>query len=374
MIDKELKILMLEDQQDDAGLIERTLRKENIKFTYKRVDDETAFINALEEFKPDLILSDHALPQFNSIEALKICRKRNYNGPFILVTGAVSDEFAVMCIKYGADDYVLKSNLSRLPVAIKSALDQRLHEQTRRHQEEEIRKQNEELIKINRELDSFVYSISHNLRSPLASILGLVNLARIEGATSGIKAEQYFELIGQSARKLDDTLKEILDYSRNARIEVVASKISFTQVLDDVFAQLKYMKELDFIEKRINVKDDIGFYSDQYRVSIILLNLISNAIKFADFKKDKAYISIDITVSADSATIEVSDNGIGIDESLLPKIFDMFYRGTQHAEGSGLGLYINREVVKRLGGNITISSKPGKGTKLVVTIPNLIKY
>src|SRR6267378_5381745 len=168
---------MLEEMEEDAGLVDRVLQKEKIAFTRVRVDTQNEFTEALESFKPDLILSDHSLPQFNSIEALEICNERKLNLPFILVTGAVSEEFAVNCLKKGADDYVLKSNLTRLPMAIRYALRRRRQENARKGKEEILRRQNLELTKINQELDSFVYSVSHNLRSPLTSVLGLVNIA-----------------------------------------------------------------------------------------------------------------------------------------------------------------------------------------------------
>ena len=161
-MEKELKILMLEDVQDDVGLIERTLKKQGVVFTSKRVDTHDEFVHALDNYNPDVILSDHALPQFNSIEALTICRKKHNDVPFILVTGTVSEEFAVHCLKQGADDYVLKSNLVRLPSAIKNALKQRHHDHKRKKAEKALRKQNEELVKINKELDSFVYSVCRN--------------------------------------------------------------------------------------------------------------------------------------------------------------------------------------------------------------------
>jgi DNA-binding response OmpR family regulator len=124
-MERDLKILMLEDLPEDIGLIEHILRKEGIHFESRYADTKDEYVRALEEFHPDVILSDHALPQFNSVEALTICRKNSLNTPFILVTGTVSEEFAVSCLKQGADDYVLKSNLVRLPTAIINALKQR---------------------------------------------------------------------------------------------------------------------------------------------------------------------------------------------------------------------------------------------------------
>jgi len=148
----------------------------------KRVDTKEKYLEALNTFHPDVILSDHSLPLFNSTEALKVCQAKHLHIPFILVTGAVSDEFAVNCIKLGADDYVLKTNLSRLPSAIEKALRHKRTETARVKAISELAARNEELLKINNELDSVVYSVSHNLRAPLMSVLGLLNLVKHESS------------------------------------------------------------------------------------------------------------------------------------------------------------------------------------------------
>ncbi|NJM26650.1 MAG: response regulator [Bacteroidia bacterium] len=211
-----LKILMLEDLEDDVGLIERELKKAKMHFTLRRVDTRDEFVEALDSFHPDVILSDHAMPQFNSIEALNYCRSKGVVVPFVLVTGTVSEEFAVNCLKQGVDDYILKTNLSRLPSAITSALRQREMEQQKIEAEKSLKEQNEQLLKINTELDSFVYSVSHNLRGPLASILGLVNLTRMEDI--GFDHQNYFDLIEKRIMNLDHTIRQILDHYKNARM------------------------------------------------------------------------------------------------------------------------------------------------------------
>src|SRR6267378_2760670 len=281
---------MLEEMEEDAGLVDRVLQKEKIAFTRVRVDTQNEFTEALESFKPDLILSDHSLPQFNSIEALEICNERKLNLPFILVTGAVSEEFAVNCLKKGADDYVLKSNLSRLPLAIRYALRHRRHEKIRIEQEETLRNQNDELTKINRELDSFVYSVSHNLRSPLASVLGLVNVALLDDQKSNEMVDSYFEMIGQNVSRLDAALHQILNYSRNARSEVDLSEINLEQIVRQSFAEMKYLEGHREISKQIEIENHVPFFSDPYRLSVILTNLISNAIKYSDGSKAKSFI------------------------------------------------------------------------------------
>lgn len=370
--DKELKILMLEDLQDDVGLIERTLRKEGLLFSSRRVDSQEEFTESLEKFHPDVILSDHALPQFNSLEALKICRKQAANIPFILVTGTVSEEFAVSCLKQGADDYVLKSNMVRLPSAIQNALKQRQQEAKRKKAEGTLRKRNEELVKINKELDSFVYSVSHNLRAPLMSVLGLIHLAQLENKHSDPVLNKYFQMMQHSVHKLDETLKEILDYSRNARSAVKIAAVDIKKIIEDIFDRLKYMDGADTISKSIEVVDDhCLFPTDAFRLSVIINNLVSNAIKYRDVTKVRQTIHVRLHITESQLEMIFSDNGMGISGEFLGKIFEMFYRATERSEGAGLGLYIVRETIDKLGGNIRVTSEPGMGTTFFITLPNL---
>src|SRR5215831_8555470 len=121
-MNEKLKILHLEDLATDAEMIERQLKKANLNFELQVVSDKEAFINALQKFRPDVILSDHSLPSFDSQEALSILKQKGFNLPFILVTATVSEEYAVNIMKEGACDYILKDRLQRLPSAIQSAI------------------------------------------------------------------------------------------------------------------------------------------------------------------------------------------------------------------------------------------------------------
>jgi hypothetical protein len=365
---------MLEDLQDDVGLIERTLRREGMNFMSKRVDSQEEFTHCLGTFQPDVILSDHALPQFNSLEALKICRRQAVHVPFILVTGTVSEEFAVSCLKQGADDYVLKSNMVRLPSAIHNALKQRHHEAKRKKAERTLRKQNEELVKINKELDSFVYSVSHNLRAPLMSVLGLINLVQLENKNDEGNLNNYFQMIQHSIYKLDDTLKEILDYSRNARSDLNIIEVDIKKMVEESFERLRYMEGSENISKSIEIRDNLPFHTDPYRLSVIINNLVSNAIKYRDVTKDHNVLEVKANVRDNNLEISVTDNGIGIQKEYLHKIFEMFYRATERSEGAGLGLYIVRETVEKLQGTIAVDSEIGRGTGFKMTLPDMKDY
>src|SRR5258706_282843 len=121
----DLKILILEDSASDAELIQRKLKKEKKNCVFQVAMNKENFLKALERFAPDVILSDNSLPQFNAVEALRLTRQRFQHIPFILVTGTVSEEYAADIIRSGADDYILKDRMARLPSAIEAALKKR---------------------------------------------------------------------------------------------------------------------------------------------------------------------------------------------------------------------------------------------------------
>jgi signal transduction histidine kinase len=363
-----LRILSLEDDEDDFEFIHETLDASDLKFSIKRVDTKEGFINALENYKPHVILSDHSLPKFNSTDALEICKRNHIQTPFILVTGAVSDEFAVNSIQHGANDYILKSNLNRLPSAIKNALKHRETEIAKQRAIASLESQNEKLLKINKELDSFVYSVSHNLRAPLMSVLGLLDLAKREPSNDNL--QQYHLMMQNSIQKLDETLKGILEYSRNTRQDLKIEKIDFKELIKESLDKLQFMTGFEHLDINVTGGDQSPFYADYYRVSVVVNNILSNAIKYLDVKKEKPFFSVTIDVNDKIATLIFADNGIGIDKALLPKVFHMFFRATDKKEGSGLGLYIVKEAIDLLKGQIEIESEFGKGTTFKILIPN----
>ncbi|MEI9917562.1 MAG: ATP-binding protein [Bacteroidota bacterium] len=364
--EKKLKILMLEDNPEDAFLIERVLRKDNMVFVTERVDTREEFCESIERFQPDVVLSDHGLPRFNSREALKISLKERATAPFILVTGTMSDEIAISCLRDGADDYILKGNLSRLPSAIRRAIKERRLEKLKREARYALRTQNRELVKVNSELDKFVYSVSHQLRGPLASVLGLLNIAE----TKPGNLDDIHSMMRRSMVKLDETLKEIIDYSNNARSEITSSEIDWKNLANVAIGKLLYLPSASKVELTI---DDSGaqfpFYSDPGRLGIIFSSLYSNCILYS--ASDKApTIHTKIDVAYDTVAITITDNGIGISESCLPHVFNMFYRASERSSGAGLGLYITKETVKKLDGQVTIQSAEHRGTVVTVTLPN----
>lgn len=365
-----LKILILEDVEEDVELVRRELMKEKLSFTLHRVDKKDEYLSGLVNIKPNVILSDHSLPQFNSVEALEISQRIGLNVPFILVTGTVSEEFAVTCLKNGADNYVLKGNLSRLPSAITNALQQKATEKNRKLAERTLHKQNKMLIKVNQELDRFVYSTSHNLRSPLMSVLGLLNISRKEVENKNYsRLLEYFDMMGASIEKLDNTLKEIIDYSKNARAEIKIEKIELYECLQECIESLNYLEGANEIKKEIIIDGNNVIYCDTDRLRVIFISIISNAIKYRDLNKEEKKLSITVHSYPFKTSISIRDNGVGIFSNYVDKVFDMFYRATDKSHGAGLGLYIAKETVDKLGGKISIDSEIESGTTVEIDIP-----
>lgn len=241
---------------------------------------------------------------------------------------------------------------------------------TRREEYElALKTSNDELKKSNRELDKFVYSVSHDLRAPLSSMLGLLEIS--EPLIEHPVLQKNMTMVKNSIVKLDGFIHDILDYSRNSRLEVNRQQVNFNEMLEDISNNLRFMSANEKVHIFTEINTDIPFHSDKNRVSIILNNLISNAIRYHNPNIPDPFVKVNINISEQSAQIEVIDNGIGISEENCTKVFEMFYRVSKKSVGSGLGLYIVKESVDKLGGTIDISSEPDKGTQFTISLPNL---
>ena len=226
---------------------------------------------------------------------------------------------------------------------------------------------NAELQKVNAELDRFVYSVSHDLRSPLSSILGLINIAKHADSTTEVN--EILEMIRGRVSAQDNFIRDIMDYSRNARTEPTLEPIVLLDLVDEVIEALRFNIHADKIEFLRTIDSGLTINSDRIRLSIILSNLIGNAIKYHDFSKKKPFI--EIGYKTNPPELFVRDNGLGMSADQREKIFNMFYRGSDRSTGSGLGLFITREAVTRLQGTIEVETRSGEGSTFHVFLPEL---
>ena len=235
--------------------------------------------------------------------------------------------------------------------------------------EDLLKKQNEELIRINSELDRFVYSASHDLRAPLMSVKGLINMIKLDPEKQN--TDQYLALIEKSVNKLDHFISDIIHYSRNARMDIMPKQIDFHELLQESIDSLRYMEGADTVKSIRNIVQEAPFCSDYSRLLMVFNNIISNAVQYRDTRKEDSYLKIDILVDEKRAILRFSDNGIGIPEEYVDKIFKMFFRANADSKGSGLGLYIVKGVLEKLEGSVSVQSRLGEGTTFNFEIPNL---
>ena len=230
---------------------------------------------------------------------------------------------------------------------------------------EDIKDKNVHLEKVNTELDRFVYSVSHDLRAPLMSILGLINLSNMENSVD--KHKSYLTMMKEMVNKLDNFIHEVIDYTRNIKAEVIKKEIDIENIILEVINGLKFMDGFERINFKTEINLEEPFVADLPRVNTILNNLITNSIKYHNRAESKPYIKIEVQSKNNKRTIIISDNGLGIDKKYHDQVFDMFFRGTEISVGSGLGLYIVKEMVNKLDGSIKLESAIDKGTKFIIS-------
>jgi signal transduction histidine kinase len=233
--------------------------------------------------------------------------------------------------------------------------------------EKELSQNNQLLTKANQELDRFVYSASHDLRAPLTSVLGLVELSLRSNDPEEIK--YCLNLMKSRIADLDAFIREIIDYSRNTRQEVRQENFNLYELVEEVADGLKFGNGMENILIRYSIPQDLKITTDRSRLKVVLNNLIGNALKYSNPRHEEPMVAVNASLANHRLKIQVEDNGIGITEEHLPKIFDMFYRASERSEGSGLGLYIVKETLDKLKGNIQVKSTYGHGSVFSVELP-----
>jgi signal transduction histidine kinase len=232
-----------------------------------------------------------------------------------------------------------------------------------------LKKRNKDLKKLNTELDSFVYSTSHDLRSPLTSLLGLINIIKYENKQDELIP--YFQMMNGSIERMEDFISQIVGYSKNKRLEIVSEQLDLYLMIAEVFDNHQFIQGVNKIDRFIDVQAKVPFCSDRGRIMILFNNLISNAIRYADLSKENPFIKATIVINEAEAIIDFSDNGVGIGNEHIDKIFNMFYRANTESKGSGLGLFIFKETITKLKGLVSVESTLGIGTKFLMRLPNL---
>lgn len=234
----------------------------------------------------------------------------------------------------------------------------------------QLMRREEQLRQANEKLDRFLFSASHDLRAPLNSIRGLVSLAAMESDPKILS--KYFIMIDDRTTKLDSFILDILEFSRNSKDDIKIEQVSIKELVEEIAESIQFMDGAQKV-KFITDFGDVDFINtDRKKISVVLTNLLSNSVKYHDQNNLDQWVRISTERAHDNRIrLIVSDNGIGIEDHLQDKVFDMFYRASDRSSGSGLGLFIVKEALGQLNGGITLQSEFGKGSSFIVSLPEL---
>ena len=357
---RKIKILYVDDEENNLISFRANFRKDYEVLTAISAHD--AFI-ILEKEPAHIIISDQRMPNTTGVEFLEQALNLYPDSIRLLITAHTDIEIVIEAINRGQiTKYIQKPwDFEKLSLAID-------HCATLYKSRIELQLKNIELQKTNNELTKFTYSISHDLRSPLTSILGIVNLAKTAPETQS--ASRYFEMIESRVFKLDTFIKNLINHYKNARSEEVKVNINFQEFITSIWEL--YKQQDDTINFELSVKQEHLFFGDLPRLKIIFENLISNAIKYQNPLAKHHFIKIQALINEHQAHITVSDNGIGIDKQYISSIFNLFFRteDSLQTEGTGIGLYLAKEAMHKIGGKIEVQSDQMQGTSFELLIPN----
>ncbi|WMJ71922.1 hybrid sensor histidine kinase/response regulator [Cytophagaceae bacterium ABcell3] len=361
MEEERIKILYVDDERGNLNMFKAAFR-----FDFDILLAESAFaaLDILKDEEVHVIVADQKMPGMTGVELFDHI-KELYKEPIrILLTAYADVNDAINAINKGnVFRYIKKPwDEQEIRMSINNAYEVFAAKR-------DLKIKNQELQKANEELNRFVYSASHDLKAPLLSIKGLLNVARLEGKNKN--ADQLFGLISNSVNQLETFIGSIISYYKNIRIESKPSLIDFEKIIDETLLSYQCYYYSSDIQYEVDVEKNECFLSDEFRIRVIINNLLSNAIKYQ--RAAEAVKKVRVSVSFDQqnhACLVIEDNGMGINNEYIKDIFNMFYRATRENSGSGIGLYIVKEAVLRVNGKIDVSSVENTGTRFTVHVPS----
>ncbi|MEA2697266.1 MAG: hypothetical protein QOI66_1537 [Myxococcales bacterium] len=362
---KPLRLLLAEDTENDALLLERQLKIGGFAVTIERVQTREAMRAALAQKSFDLVVSDYVMPGFDALDALATLKEAGLDLPFIVVSGTVDEASAVIALKAGAHDFVVKGNFARLVPAVERELREAKARAERRQMEEQLMVSDRMAS-----VGMLAAGVAHEINNALAGVLGnlsiVCELLENPQAPPHETAEAAADAM-TAADRVREIVRDIKIFSRGAEERLVP--VDIHRVLDSTVR----MAWSD-IRHRARIVKQFGpikaVTGSEPRLGQVFLNLIMNAAQAIEGGNAlENEIRLSTWMDGARVVIEVADTGAGIPPDILPRLFNAFVTTKAPGQGTGLGLSIARRIVEALGGEISVTSPPGRGATFRVTLP-----
>ena len=379
---EKLRVLHIEDNPDDALLVRRLLKKNGYDIEMRLVENAADLDSALVNEEWDIVLSDYALPKFDGLTALKRVVEHDPDLPFILVSGAVGDETAVLIMKAGAKDFIMKDTLGRLIPAISRELvdfqvrkDKKKVEQQKRDLEAQLwQAQKMEAI------GTLAGGIAHDFNNILTAIIGYSELA-LKDLTDLPDTRRKIGEVVKAGNRARDLVQHILTFSRKS--EADRKSIDINTVVKETLRLLRATIPSS-IEFKENISTDCGkVQANSTKIHQVILNLCTNASYAMAKSGGVLSVSLDMiklalgeltrndNVPGEYVRLTIQDTGEGIDPKIIARVFDPYFTTKPQGVGTGLGLSLVLGIVKSHAGYITVESDIGVGTTFTVYLPKI---
>jgi len=357
---EKIKVLYIDDEPNNLVGFKATFRFDYAIFIASNIEQAYAHLKANPEIR--VILCDQRMPDKTGSQFFEEM-KDTYPLPIrMLITGYADIESVIDAVNKGHIFRYIKKPWT--DIDIKSAIEEgNLYYSTNSM----LAVKNNELQSAYEELGKFTYIITHDLRGPLVSVMGAIDLAKTMDSIPELR-----ELIGMmdvAVKKLDEFIKNTHEYYSLKRGRVTTEELDFNLIVADLEALFRIAGRMDNINFKVKVEQNEPFYSDGICIKIILNNLLSNAFKYQRNAENDKFVDLSIIVRDNQLIIIVKDNGIGIHEDHIDNIFMMFYRATSEETGSGFGLYNVKDALSKINGTIEVKSIVNQGTTFKVIIP-----
>ena len=367
-----LRLLIVEDSADDAELMILELSRHGYQVEARRVETEADF-NRQIRFPHDIILCDYSLPQFGAMRAIQLIRDRELDTPTIVITGAIGDEAAAECIRYGAADYLLKDRIGRLGQAVENAIEARQLQVLRRRLECELLEA-QKLESVGR----LAGGIAHDFNNMLTAVMGFSQLISLRCVLDA-NGETYVKYISKAAEKAHRLCRQLLAFA--SRHDVKPCSVNVNKLIEGIEGiMMPLVRESIILNMRLAPQLNNALI-DPAQFEQIIVNLVVNA---RDSIIDTGTITIEtrnvsipsqqtahdaVVIPGEYVLLIVADTGIGMDNETRSRLFEPFFTTKKPGEGTGLGLATAYGIVKQAGGYITVESEPGHGSEFRIYLP-----